>query len=77
MSKLACFKAYDIRGQLGTQLDEDLTYRIGRAYAEFLKPETVVVGGDMRLSTEALKLAFQHWIEAVSTNRTSPLRFFV
>lgn len=57
MSKLACFKAYDIRGQLGTQLDEDLTYRIGRAYAEFLKPKTVVVGGDMRLSTESLKQA--------------------
>ncbi|WP_417227628.1 phosphomannomutase CpsG [Amphritea sp.] len=57
MSKLACFKAYDIRGQLGTQLDEDITYRIGRAYAEFLKPKTVVVGGDMRLSTESLKQA--------------------
>ncbi|GGK77216.1 phosphomannomutase CpsG [Amphritea balenae] len=57
MSKLACFKAYDIRGQLGTQLDEDLSYRIGRAYAEFLQPKTVVVGGDMRLSTESLKQA--------------------
>jgi len=57
MEKLACFKAYDIRGQLGTQLDEDLAYRIGRAYAEFLKPQSVVVGGDMRLSTESLKQA--------------------
>ncbi|MEH6578903.1 MAG: phosphomannomutase CpsG [Amphritea sp.] len=57
MEKLGCFKAYDIRGQLGTQLDEDIAYRIGRAYAEFLKPQTVVVGGDMRLSTESLKLA--------------------
>ncbi len=57
MEKLGCFKAYDIRGQLGTQLDEDIAYRIGRAYAEFLAPATVVVGGDMRLSTEALKTA--------------------
>lgn len=57
MEKLACFKAYDIRGQLGTQLDEDLAYRIGRAYAEFLKPQSIVVGGDMRLSTESLKQA--------------------
>ncbi|WP_299200248.1 phosphomannomutase CpsG [uncultured Amphritea sp.] len=68
MSKLACFKAYDIRGQLGTQLDEDLTYRIGRAYAEFLKPETVVVGGDMRLSTESLKLALANGLRDSGVN---------
>ena len=36
MSKLACFKAYDIRGQPGSQLNEDLTYRIVRAYPSFL-----------------------------------------
>ena len=57
MQKLGCFKAYDIRGQLGTELDEDVAYRIGRAYAAFLKPRRVVVGGDMRLSTESLKQA--------------------
>ncbi|UTW02452.1 phosphomannomutase CpsG [Amphritea atlantica] len=68
MSKLACFKAYDIRGQLGTQLDEDLTYRIGRAYAEFLKPETVVVGGDMRLSTESLKQALANGLRDSGVN---------
>ena len=38
MSELTCFKAYDIRGQLGTELDEEIAYRIGRAFAEFLKP---------------------------------------
>ncbi|WP_296062196.1 phosphomannomutase CpsG [uncultured Amphritea sp.] len=68
MSKLACFKAYDIRGQLGTQLDEELTYRIGRAYAEFLKPETVVVGGDMRLSTESLKQALANGLRDSGVN---------
>ena len=57
---LACFKAYDIRGQLGTELDDDIAYRIGRAYAAFLLPETVVVGGDMRLSTESLKTALSN-----------------
>lgn len=60
MNKLACFKAYDIRGQLGSQLDEDIAYRIGRAYAEFLAPKTVVIGGDMRLSTESLKQALSN-----------------
>tara|TARA_R110001592_G_scaffold168705_1_gene404987 strand:- start:17243 stop:18613 length:1371 start_codon:yes stop_codon:yes gene_type:complete len=55
--KLTCFKAYDIRGQLGTQLDEGIVYDIARAYGESLKPENVVVGGDVRETSEALKLA--------------------
>ena len=62
MSELTCFKAYDIRGQLGTELDEDIAYRIGRAYAEFLKPKNVVLGGDIRLTSEPLKLALSNGI---------------
>ncbi|MBT42225.1 MAG: phosphomannomutase CpsG [Idiomarina sp.] len=54
---LSCFKAYDIRGQLGEELNEDIAYRIGRAYGEQLKPQSVVVGGDVRLTSEALKQA--------------------
>lgn len=55
---LTCFKAYDIRGKLGAELNEDIAYRIGRAYGAFLgEGKTVVVGGDVRLSSEALKLA--------------------
>ncbi|WP_462159438.1 phosphohexomutase domain-containing protein [Pseudoalteromonas sp. GB56] len=57
MENLSCFKAYDIRGQLGTQLNEDIAYRIGRAYGEYFKPNTVAVGGDARETSEALKLA--------------------
>src|SRR5690625_1350838 len=60
---LTCFKAYDIRGKLGEELDEDIAYRIGRAYARFLKPKTVVVGGDMRLTSEALKQAVARGIQ--------------
>ena len=33
MKKLTCFKAYDIRGKLGEELNEDIAYRI--AYGEF------------------------------------------
>lgn len=54
---LTCFKAYDIRGKLGEELDEQIAYRIGRAYGEYLKPKRVVVGGDVRLTSEALKRA--------------------
>ncbi len=52
--KLTCFKAYDIRGRLPDELNEDIAYRIGRAYAEFLKPQRVVVGRDVRLTSESL-----------------------
>lgn len=57
MTPLTCFKAYDIRGQLGAELNEDIAYRIGRAYAQLLGARRIVIGGDMRLSTESLKLA--------------------
>lgn len=62
MNNLTCFKAYDIRGQLGTELNNDIAYRIGRAYGQFLKSEndkdkTIVVGGDVRLTSEELKQA--------------------
>ena len=62
MEKLTCFKAYDIRGQLGKELDEGIAYRIGRAYAEFLKPKNVVLGGDIRLTSESLKAALSDGI---------------
>jgi phosphomannomutase len=55
---LTCFKAYDIRGKLGEELNADIAYRIGRAYAAYLKPKSVVVGGDIRLSSDELKQAF-------------------
>lgn len=57
MSKLTCFKAYDIRGQLGTELNVDIAYRIGRAFGQFLKPKSIVVGGDVRLTSNELKSA--------------------
>ncbi|HZW26140.1 MAG TPA: phosphomannomutase CpsG [Gallionella sp.] len=54
---LTCFKAYDIRGKLGDELNEDVAYRIGRAYAQHLGAKRVVVGGDVRLTSASLKLA--------------------
>lgn len=54
MMTLPCFKAYDIRGRLPDELNEDIAYRIGRAYAELLAPQRVVVGRDVRLSSESL-----------------------
>ncbi|WP_457937208.1 phosphomannomutase CpsG [Aeromonas veronii] len=55
--KLTCFKAYDIRGKLGDELNTEIAYRIGRATAQHLNAKTIAVGGDVRLSSVELKQA--------------------
>lgn len=55
--QLSCFKAYDIRGQIGTDLNEDIVYRIARAFARVLSCSTVVLGRDVRASSEAFARA--------------------
>jgi len=57
MKGLSCFKAYDVRGRVPDQLNEDIARRIGRAYAQVIRPRQVVVGHDIRLSSEAIKAA--------------------
>jgi phosphomannomutase len=57
MGRLACFKSYDVRGKLGSELDGDLCYRIGRAFARVLEPTLVVTGRDVRESSPALQAA--------------------
>jgi phosphomannomutase/phosphomannomutase/phosphoglucomutase len=54
MPAIAGFKAYDLRGRIPSELNPDVAYRIGRAYAEFLKPKRVIVGRDIRLSSREL-----------------------
>ena len=68
MAALTCFKAYDIRGELGTELNEDIAYRIGRAYGEFIRPKTIVLGGDVRLTSESLKLALANGLRDAGTD---------
>lgn len=52
--ELSCFKAYDVRGRVPDQLNENIAYRIGRAYGQFLSPRKVVVGYDIRLTSQEL-----------------------
>ena len=51
---MGIFKAYDIRGVYGVDLDEDKAYKIGRAYVKFANPGKVVVGRDCRVHSEPL-----------------------
>ena len=54
---IRCFKSYDVRGRIPDELNEDIARRIGRGYAEVINPGTVVVGHDIRLTSESIKAA--------------------
>lgn len=53
-SEITCFKAYDVRGRVPDQLNEDVAYRIGCAFSQFLNAKKVVVGHDIRLTSPVL-----------------------
>jgi len=56
--RIACFKAYDVRGRVPDELDEDLVLRIGRGYVAEVRPKgAIAVGRDIRLSSDALSQA--------------------
>ncbi len=57
MTELTCFKAYDIRGEIGISIDEDIAYRIGRAVAQHLNAKSVVIGFDARETSPAFAAA--------------------
>lgn len=52
------FKAYDIRGIYPTDLNEEISYQIGRQLARLINKKTCVVSRDMRLSGEAIHKQF-------------------
>ena len=58
--KLAAFKAYDIRGRVPDELNPDIAYRLGIAYAELFQPKKVALGRDIRHSSLPLLQALAH-----------------
>jgi phosphomannomutase len=58
------FKAYDIRGVYGKDLNEDIAYRVGRAFVTYLNCKKVLVAKDTRLSTPSLSDALIRGITA-------------
>jgi phosphomannomutase len=54
---LTCFKAYDVRGELGVNFDADIAYRIGRAVAQHFGAGAVVIGRDARATSSELAQA--------------------
>lgn len=51
---MSIFKAYDVRGIYPTELNEEIAYKIGKAFVGIIKPKNVVIGRDMRLSSDSL-----------------------
>jgi phosphomannomutase len=57
VSGLTCFKAYDIRGEIGVNIDEGIAYRIGRAVAQHFSAKSVVIGFDARETSPTFSAA--------------------
>jgi phosphomannomutase len=57
---LPCFKAYDIRGRVPDELNPDIAFRLGLAYADQFQPQRVALGRDIRHSSESLLHALAH-----------------
>ena len=57
MSELTCFKAYDVRGEIGVNIDEGIAYRIGRAVAQHFNAKSIVIGFDARETSLAFSAA--------------------
>jgi phosphomannomutase len=57
MEKLNCFKAYDIRGKVPSELNTDLAYKIGRTYPVLINAQKIVIGHDIRKSSKEISAA--------------------
>ena len=65
---LTCFKAYDIRGELGVDFDVAIAYRIGRAVAQHFKATNIVIGFDARETSPELAAAVMRGICDAGSN---------
>ena len=68
MGKNKAFKAYDIRGIVPDEVNEDMAYKLGRSFAQMLKAKTCVVGHDIRLTGETLSAAVVRGLREEGTN---------
>ncbi len=54
MENLKSFKAYDIRGKVPSELNSELAYKIGRAFSRLINAQKIVIGHDVRESSEEI-----------------------
>lgn len=61
-------KAYDVRGTTPDQMNEDVAFALGVAFAEFVRTTSVIVARDMRTTGEALSQAFSRGVQSRGIN---------
>lgn len=68
MTSLPCFKAYDVRGRVPDELNEELAGAIGQAYSAVFAPKKIAIGRDIRLSSPALTQALTEGVLAAGVD---------
>ena len=68
LTTLTCFKAYDVRGELGVNFDATIAYRIGRATAQHFQAKNIVIGFDAREASPELAAAVMRGICDAGSN---------
>ncbi|MDC3067722.1 phosphomannomutase [Paracoccaceae bacterium] len=68
MTKITCFKTYDIRGEINVNINEDIAYRIGRAVAQHFAAKSIVIGFDARQTSKPFAAATAKGIQDAGTN---------
>ena len=61
-------KAYDIRGTTPDEMNDDVAYALGVAFADFVKAPMVLVGRDMRVTGESLAESFSRGVNSRGVN---------
>src|SRR5918994_1885229 len=64
------FKAYDVRGLYGEQIDGDVAYAVGRAFARVLGKARIGLGRDMRLTAPELAARYREGLMAEGAHVT-------
>ena len=66
--ELTCFKAYDIRGEIDININEEIAYRVGRSVAQHFNSKSIVVGFDARETSPAFAKAVGQGIMDAGSN---------
>lgn len=67
-SLASVIKSYDIRGLVGREINEELCHDIGIAFANLVESDEIVVGFDMRPTSQSLVQAFSEGVRKTGTN---------
>lgn len=68
MDRIPGFKAYDIRGKVPSELNTEIAYKVGRAYAKLENAKSVVIGRDVRKSSPELSEALAKGLNDAGCN---------